>query len=141
MANGHRRIDLQRLAENKLTDAGLLLAHGSASNAYYLAGYAIELGLKACIAKQISAETLPDRAFINKIYTHSLQDLVKQAGLLSELKTEQDQNPQFQAYWGLAGDWNPEVRYASTERLMAELMIQAVGDPKDGILRWIQTVW
>ena len=52
MANGYKRVDLQALAQAKLDDAKLLFDNGRFSNAYYLAGYAVELGLKACIARQ-----------------------------------------------------------------------------------------
>jgi hypothetical protein len=39
------RDHLQRLAQVRLTEAGLLLDQGHCSGAYYLAGYAAELGL------------------------------------------------------------------------------------------------
>ncbi len=48
------------LAAAKCEDATLLLAHARFSSAYYLAGYALELALKACIAKQFAAEVIPD---------------------------------------------------------------------------------
>ena len=46
MGLGLRRADLRRLAEEKLADAELLLAHHRYANSYYLAGYAIEIALK-----------------------------------------------------------------------------------------------
>ncbi|MDO9249509.1 MAG: hypothetical protein Q7U11_23860, partial [Phenylobacterium sp.] len=69
------------MAQTKLDDALLLLAHKRYSNAYYLAGYAIEIALKACISRQITADVIPDKAFINAIHTHQLKDLVGVAGL------------------------------------------------------------
>jgi HEPN domain-containing protein len=50
------RTDLQILAEDRLKDAEVLLAKGRFAAAYYLAGYAVECGLKACIAKLTKAE-------------------------------------------------------------------------------------
>jgi hypothetical protein len=64
MPYGLKRTDLQALARAKFNDAELLFQHGRFSNAYYLAGYTIEIGLKACIAAQVSAETIPDKAFL-----------------------------------------------------------------------------
>lgn len=45
------RTQLQILAEERARDAEALLNAGRWSGAFYLAGYAIECGLKACIAK------------------------------------------------------------------------------------------
>jgi HEPN domain-containing protein len=53
------RTDLQILAEDRLKDAEVLLASGRFGAAYYLAGYAVECGLKACIAKLTRAEDFP----------------------------------------------------------------------------------
>jgi HEPN domain-containing protein len=52
--------DLETLAQIRLDDATFLLAHGRASSVYYLAGYAIELSLKACISKLLRADAIPD---------------------------------------------------------------------------------
>jgi HEPN domain-containing protein len=46
------RTDLQQLAELRIKEARILLDGDSYSGAYYLAGYAIECALKACIAKR-----------------------------------------------------------------------------------------
>lgn len=125
----------------KFEDAQLLLKHGRFSNAYYLAGYALEFGIKACIAKQIAAETIPLRDFVNNVYKHKLQDLITTAGLGAELKAQQDRDQTFQAYWGLAGDWSPDIRYTTVDKMTAHQFLQAVGDPEHGILPWIRTVW
>jgi len=45
------RTQLQQLAEERVRDAEALLKAGQWSGAYYLAGFAVEFGLKACIAK------------------------------------------------------------------------------------------
>ena len=56
--------DLEQLAEMRLDDAVLLFESGRASSAYYLAGYAVELALKACISKQMQFGVIPDKVFI-----------------------------------------------------------------------------
>jgi HEPN domain-containing protein len=55
------RTDLQNLAEERLGDGELLLASGRYGAAYYLVGYAVECGLKACIAKLTRAEDFYDK--------------------------------------------------------------------------------
>ena len=81
------------MAQAKLDDASILLSNKRYSNAYYLAGYSIELGLKACIARQISAETIPDKALIKRILDHQFGTLIGLAGLATALKEQQDKNP------------------------------------------------
>ena len=55
------RSDLQGLALVRLDDARSLLAADRWDGAYYLAGYAAECGLKACIAAQTRQYDFPDR--------------------------------------------------------------------------------
>lgn len=141
MAQSHKRSDLQALAVAKAADAQLLLANRRNANAFYLSGYAIELGLKACIAKQIIAQAIPDRAFVNSIYNHSFGNLVGVAGLSLALKEEQAADPTFATYWGIAGQWNESSRYVATDIYTAQLMVQAVVDPASGLLKWIQQHW
>jgi len=47
------RPQLRQLAEDRILDAACLLACGRPAGAYYLAGYAVECGLKACILAYI----------------------------------------------------------------------------------------
>jgi HEPN domain-containing protein len=68
--------ELQALSETRLLDAVLLLENSRAAAAYYLAGYAIELSIKACIAKRIRGGVLPDRNFITRVYQRKLADLI-----------------------------------------------------------------
>ena len=141
MAFGLRRSDLQSVAEMKLRDAILLLQHNRFSNAYYLAGYAVEIGLKACIARSIFSETIPDKSFINAIYNHNLRQLVGVAGLDAEFKAKQDADPGFSANWAIVAQWDPQVRYNLIEAMNAQFMLQAVTDPNSGVFPWIKIHW
>ena len=49
------RTFLQLLTEDRLKDAGVLLANGRYGAAYHHAGYTVEWALKACIAKLAKA--------------------------------------------------------------------------------------
>ncbi|TQX91829.1 MULTISPECIES: DNA-binding protein [unclassified Rhizobium] len=136
-----RRDDLQRVAQAKINDAQLLLAHRRASNAYYLAGYAVEIGLKACIAKQISAETIPELNFVRSIYDHDLQKLIRVAGLSAELKQAQDADKDFAVNWAIVCEWKPDDRYGLKDLGTAQVMIAAVMDETGGVLPWIRERW
>jgi hypothetical protein len=136
-----KRLQLQELAESKLADAHLLLVNERYGNAYYLSGYAIELGLKACIAKQIVDQVLPSLEFMKEVHTHNVQNLVRLAGLTMDLASEQKNNVKFNAYWGIVGGWSEKSRYASTDVFTSQNMVLSVGDPVDGVMRWIRRHW
>lgn len=136
-----KRLDLQALAQAKIDDARLLLQNNRPSNAYYLAGYSVELGLKACIARQISADTIPDTAILKGVLTHEFDKLLGLAGLKDELKQAQNADQDFAANWGIVSEWTPESRYRSIVHIEAEFVVQAVLDTDHGVLRWIRQYW
>lgn len=133
----YKRSDLQRIAQAKLHDAELLLQHGRYSNAYYLGGYAVEIGLKACIARQIKNDVLPDKSLILETYSHNLPTLAAAAGLKLELKAEEKANPAFAANWGVVTQWSPEKRYEAVDAISAQTLILCI----KGIFPWIQARW
>jgi HEPN domain-containing protein len=65
----------------RLDEAKVLLDAGKWAGAYYLAGYAVECALKACVARLMQAEVFPDKDFAVKCYTHNLEALLALAGL------------------------------------------------------------
>ncbi len=138
---GYNRIDLRENAQAKLDDATILLQSRRYSNAYYLAGYSVEIGLKACIAVQIIAETIPDKAFMSGVFQHNFQQLVSRAGLTPQLSEQQDKDPSFAANWAITTEWKPDVRYEAVDITSAQLMINAIAHPKSGVLQWIKTHW
>jgi len=136
-----RRSDLQAVAQAKIDDAVLLLSAKRFSNAYYLAGYAVEISLKACIAKQFSANTIPDRRFVVDVHVHDLKKLIGLAGLTQDLRQRETASAQFSANWALVTEWTPETRYEAVEAVTAQFMIVAITDASEGVLPWITTVW
>lgn len=136
-----KRTDLQAVAQGKIDDAEYLLKNQRYSNAFYLAGYAIEIGLKACIAKQFSAHALPDKKFVMDVHVHDLKKLVGLAGLTAELRKKEAASRQFSVNWALVTEWTPEIRYGAIDALTAQIMVVAVTDVADGVLPWIKTVW
>src|SRR5688572_16642943 len=67
------RVEWQQLAERWLVDAKRLLDDHRWSAAYYLAGYAVECGLKACILKRVGATPeliFDERKFSERCWTH-----------------------------------------------------------------------
>jgi HEPN domain-containing protein len=141
MGLGLKRSELQARAQAKLDDATILLQNNRFSSAYYLAGYAVELGLKACISRQMLAETIPDKTLIRKVFDHDPRVLVGLAGLATQLQEAEDKDPGFAANWALAAQWNPESRYETVDQTSAQTLISAISDPTSGVLQWIKMHW
>ena len=93
------RTDLQLLAEARVADAEALLAAGRWAAAYYLLGYAVECGLKACAARQFHQDEVPDRAIVNAFYTHSLDKLLGISGVKDAVEARARAEPAFQVNW------------------------------------------
>ena len=141
MGHGYKRADLRANAQAKIDDAVILFQNRRFSNAYYLAGYAVEIALKACVAAKITAETIPDKSIINNIFNHKFSTLIGLAGLATELKEQQDRDAGFSANWAVVSEWEPDTRYESTDVTSAQQIISAITDPKSGVLQWIKNYW
>jgi HEPN domain-containing protein len=72
------RRSFQKLAEARLADAKALLKAKRYDAAFYMAGYAIECALKACIAKMTRLYDFPPKNS-REVYTHELEDLLRSA--------------------------------------------------------------
>ena len=135
------RSELQALAQTRLDDAQYLLAAGRTSSAYYLAGYALELALKACIARAFQPDTIPDKAFVLETYTHDLQKLLGTAGLRVQFNADAIVDPQLAKAWSIAVQWNEASRYSVWDAAVAGELINAIADPKSGVFQWLKNHW
>jgi len=135
------RTELQRLAKERISDAEVLLAARHWSAAYYIAGYAVECALKACIAKLMKSEEFPDRAFAEKCWTHNLPQLLGLAGLKAKFDAAMLADPELAAKWDTVKEWTESSRYARTTQAKAELLYEAITDRKHGVLSWLKRRW
>ena len=133
--------DLERLAQIRLEDALLLFTANRSSSAYYLAGYAVELALKACIAKLIQPNVIPDKAFINAIYTHKLDSLLYTAGVRPQFDQDIKSDTQFAAYWAITNNWNEESRYEFWDQISAATLLESVNEKDHGVFQWVKKHW
>ncbi len=134
------RRDAQRIAEAKLNDALLLAQHQRYSTAYYLCGYAVEIGLKAAVARTIQAETIPAKGTIDRVFTHDFARLVTLSGLGGAL-SDARKSERFEANWSAVSKWSPDSRYAIIDQFTAIGLIQAVSNAEDGVFKWLQKHW
>ena len=108
--------------------------------AYYLAGFAIECALKACIAKKTRRHDFPtDAKYANEVYTHNLERLLKVAQLDGHLERDMKTKDQLAINWGIVKQWTIESRYEASG-LNGRDMVTAVNSA-DGVLRWIRLYW
>jgi HEPN domain-containing protein len=134
------RRDFKVLADLRAEEARILLAKGKQQGAYYLAGYAVECALKACIAKKTKRFEFPPKAdYVTRLYKHGLKELLILAGLDAQLKKDASVNKALEANWSTVKDWMAESRYR-TSGLNGKDMYNAVTGG-DGVLPWIKQRW
>jgi hypothetical protein len=141
MAN--ERAVFQQLAQLRLDEAKILLRDCQPSGAYYLGGYSIECALKAIIAKQFRGDEIPDKALVNRVYTHDLSDLIRLAGLEAELDAARRIDSELDRRWSIVKNWKEQARYSVWTSGDASAMIDSVaGDNhSEGLFQWLTARW
>ena len=132
------RVDFQQIAEVRFEEARSLLGSGFSDGAYYLAGYAIECALKACIAKRTREHDFPDKKLANESHTHSLRELLRLADLSGALQSAIQQDAALEDRWATVTNWSEASRYQRTDAQLAASLIEAIEDNSGGVLPWIR---
>jgi HEPN domain-containing protein len=135
------REDFQTIAGIRLKEAKSLLDSGHYDGAYYLAGYAVECSLKACIAKQTKEYDFPDKKTVERSYSHDFEQLLKVAGLEKSLRDETKLDTTLEVNWAIVKDWSEDARYRRNNRKQAEDLYQAIATDGNGVLQWLRKHW
>jgi HEPN domain-containing protein len=137
------RAELQKLATDRIADAKALLAAKRWSGAYYLAGYAVECGLKACVLAHVERTGIifEDRKYAEKCWTHDLGELLRLADLQGSFDAAAGADPQLSKNWDVVKDWTESSRYRRTPKARAERLYDAITDKQHGVLSWIKRHW
>jgi hypothetical protein len=137
------RAELQQLAKDRIGEAKALLAAKLWGGAYYLAGYAVEYGLKACILACVEKTGIifEDRKYAEKCWTHDLEELVKLARLDESLGLAVAANPALERNWLIVKEWSELSRYRRTPHHEAKRLYRAITDNADGMMTWITNHW
>lgn len=140
------RADWQQVAEERLLAAQALLAARLWASAYYMAGYAVESGLKSCILVRVIANSevlFQDggNKFSADCWTHDIEKLVRLAGLESVRSVEIAANGTLGNYWGIVSQWTEKSRYQRKMQIEAEELYLAIADNADGVMQWIRARW
>jgi HEPN domain-containing protein len=143
-AGAHKvnRAAWQKLASERVKDAKALLKTRRWAAAYYVAGYAVECGLKSCIiAYLMTTDEFPDKRFSEQCWTHDLERLLALAGLGTALAGDMAVDADLLDNWDIVRRWSESSRYVFTPKDKAERMVEAVADSQHGVLSWIKQRW
>ena len=135
------RRDLQDLSRTRLNEAKALLRMRYPDGAYYLAGYAVECALKACIAKATVRHDFPDKKKVDASHTHSLKELMKLANLEEAWSERIRVDSRFRTSWEIVQSWSEVSRYKKYDLETAKDFIAAVSNRRYGVMAWIKRHW
>ena len=135
------RSDLQELSNARMREAKTLFNAGEYSGAYYLAGYAVECALKACIAKATRQHDFPDKDRAQKSYSHKPLELMKVAELYDVFESAMRSDRVLAANGTFVTEWSEQSRYETWSGGKAAALLVAVSLPAGGVLPWIQMHW
>ena len=158
--------EIKQLADLRLEEADILCQAGKYNGAFYLAGYSIELILKAKLCENFDVKNLFDfsnravsfdlELFDNSQYikdirtnlkTHDIIVLLKFSGLYPKFKRISSSKPVLFKTIGLLFDpdskkcfWSEQLRYEFSSRNPenVEELIRLLKEPNEGLLHWIE---
>ena len=109
------RDEFRKLTDMRLKDEKVLLDAGRFEAAYYLAGYAVECALKACVCANTREFEFPRRNGA-EYYQHDLQRLSILAGVENEFE---------------------QAREVDQTLAAAKNVFEAISDEQHGVLQWL----
>lgn len=144
--------EIRELGRQRLKEAGILSENSLFDGAYYLAGYSLELFLKAKIAERLGFPNIYDDTYINRedkgigeikklIKTHNLVLLLIVCGLKEKYELEIKNNKSFIIVNSLLlNSWDESCRYKPCGHFAKNDVIKIINVLKEenGILRWIE---
>ena len=141
MASSPTAKELKQLAASRLAEAKTLRNAGHFSAAWYLAGYAVELALKAVVCKTLGLTEYPEQAFRGSLKSHTPEDLIVLAGLSAALDAK-IQDATFDQYWSLVTTWKVQDRYqANRTQQQLDGLLEALEDAQNGVFVWLSNRW
>jgi len=145
-------IIIRTLASLRLEEARILADNDKPDGAFYLAGYSVELTLKARIAEQFGIESLfadkvsaaDDFTDIGKVknlvQTHNLFLLLVMSGLRLPYFQKRQQDKIFLKFDPRLWTWNERLRYQLPGRFSQQDVTEFIDflAAPDGLLTWIK---
>jgi HEPN domain-containing protein len=136
------RKDLQELSRLRLREAETLYKAHLYDGCVYLAGYAVELALKARICRLLRISQYPSGDIGRAFKIHSLDQLKVLAGLSNEISVSK--NKELFDNWSRAVDWDPEQRYEAPGKYdanAAKAILNGLTAKPNGVFTWLTKRW
>jgi HEPN domain-containing protein len=144
------RADFKLLADRRLNEAKTLSHNKHYEAAFYLAGYAVECGLKAAVCKTLNIDIFNMSSELNRGFkTHRIDHLIVLAGLSKQLAVDASSNtllaiaqntfvnpPSATDKWQ---SWSEEVRY-NVEKCDSAICDDFVNNVEQ-FLTWLRLHW
>lgn len=117
--------ELENISRDRLEDAKALYQAGRYDGAFYICGYAVELGLKKKICVTLGWMGYPstEKEFnrLKSFKTHDLDMLLHFSGIENQIKSEVFME------WSIVVTWDPEMRYSSQKQTVqsAKLLLES----------------
>ena len=122
----------------RVREAKALYTAGHFDGAYYLGGLGVECALKASIARKTRRFEFPDKPRADRVYTHRLELLLKEAELELELARASDA---VKENWTTVRDWKVDLRYiVGKSEAECRAFLRAITG-RDGALPWLKRFW
>ncbi len=106
--------ELKNLCTDRLEDAKTLFNAGRYDGAFYICGYAVEIGLKMRICRTLGWEGYPktkkEFESFSSFKIHNLEILLHLSGVEAQIKEK------FFTQWSVVTSWDPEIRYSSEKQ-------------------------
>jgi hypothetical protein len=144
------RVKFQELADRRLSEAKVLLTASQYEGAFYLAGYAVECGLKAAVCNTLQTDIFEESPELQKGFkTHRLDHLIVLSGLSKRLSADAGNDPGLSLAANLFTlppfnvfrweGWSEEIRYNSEvcEQMICEQFVEHV----EQFLVWLRKHW
>jgi len=137
------RTGLRELSRLRLREAEALYRAHLYDGCVYLAGYAIELALKARICRVLRVKEYPLSGEIGRTFKiHSLDELKVLAGLSGEIDV--NKNKALFDNWSRAVEWDPEQRYDAPGKYdagKAGAILDSLTAKPNGVFTWLSLRW
>lgn len=138
------RAEWQQFARDRVLDVQALLASGRWSVAYYLIGYAVEGALKSCVLARVTANPgviYESRHLSNDAWTHDFEKLLAVADIKADRDRDVAANIALYRSWQRVKSWTEQSRYERKTQVEAQQLFDAITDPNNGVLQWVQARW
>ncbi len=144
--------DLKILCHQRIKEAEFLVSNDFDDLAFYITGYAIEIGLKAVICRSLDIDDFfavgrgvhIKEDVVSKFKTHDFGTLLVLAGLRKKLDHDKSLNQDLDKAATYLEDnarnWNPNMRYNPVGTKTKEETLDFIKTTKI-ILQWIENYW